>query len=883
MELLLASSLVVLVTSLGLYLLALNRHLTHDPSAEMPEYEAPSLAEIKSTDWRSIDMTEFIPRSTGRNYLIVGTGQVGTAIIKMLYQRGERHVRSLDMAPANPAIVQLGLDHLQLDMTDQGAVSVALHKPFSNGRKAETVLHTAALIRFWERRSFTLSRSLRVNRDGTRHVAQAFAELARAAPETAHVFVYCSSAILHLRSKRFFRLGFQSKHVLQPPFRIDERSPTGYYKTAYTISKLAGESAARDIESAVRVGVLRPGMAIIGGSDLSYSAVIRGEVDLFCGGKFVQSFVHPMDVAAAHLCFEAALVRKPIAPGQTLLITGDRRVLSNRDVYKILGHYMDNLAVKETPLLPVYILAHVIETICALNYWLTRTPAPSWLPMSLQYVQPATTTSLTSNIAIIDDQARELIGYKPAWSNYATLQWLAQTLPSKARDQDAVRATYRSDLSGARTYPVNRSPDSHAIVEHVAAPARSRSGHQNVCDQIPTYQPPTPEEIKAADWRKIDMLDAIPRDATGRNYIVFGAGQVGAEICALLVKRGEVNVRSCDLMPPSDYISELGIDHVQVDVRSREAVKGILNLPFSNGRKVETIFHTAALIRFWQRHRYTLEESMAVNGNGTHNIAQEFANIASKCPEASHVLIYCSSAIAYLRPRHFFRLGQQKDALQAPFIVRDGSPVGSWKTAYSLSKQAGEHAIERVEGSMPNLLTGHLRPGMAIVGLADLAYAPVLRGDTKFICGADYAQSFITPFDCAAAHICFEDALLEERTGSGQKLLITGDRRVMSNRDVFAVLAQFRSFKTTEIPLLPILLLSQLIEVMCELNYSLTGRARPDWLPFWVEQLQPSSVGSLAINISIIDSEARRAIGYMPRFSNVDALQWLSETLRAHS
>jgi hypothetical protein len=123
-----------------------------------------------------------------------------------------------------------------------------------------------------------------------------------------------------------------------------------------------------------------------------------------------------------------------------------------------------------------------------------------------------------------------------------------------------------------------------------------------------------------ADYTTKPTLDAaVKGTTTGDRYLVIGTGQVGLRIIDALVARGEKNVRAFDIVHPRrPYRAEGAQEIVQFvagDITKVEDVKAAC-------KDIDTIFLTAALIRYYERMDFQYQASHNVNVVGTENVIQ---------------------------------------------------------------------------------------------------------------------------------------------------------------------------------------------------------------------------------------------------------------------
>lgn len=215
-------------------------------------------------------------------------GFCGKWVVHQLLQRGESPsaIRILDLRhpstigdavgtlrgaskfnvyePVQTAVESVGF--VKTDITDYDSVRNAFLTPWPKGveDKELTVIHSAAVIRHWERRDCFLDRVAKVNTDGTRNVVKAAQEAG------ATILVATSSG----------SVGVRRPQIWTPPWRkwpvnyaqvfndCSKNMPTKKedFFANYSWSKYNAEKFVReaDMKGGMRTGIIRPGNGIFG-------------------------------------------------------------------------------------------------------------------------------------------------------------------------------------------------------------------------------------------------------------------------------------------------------------------------------------------------------------------------------------------------------------------------------------------------------------------------------------------------------------------------------------------------------------------------------------------------------------------------------------------
>ena len=184
-------------------------------------------------------------------------------------------------------------------------------------------------------------------------------------------------------------------------------------------------------------------------------------------------------------------------------------------------------------------------------------------------------------------------------------------------------------------------------------------------------------------------------------------------IARLLILRGETNVRVLDLAPPpQDLASHPAVTYTKVDVTSLPSLRAALREPFPSGTLPSVVFHTAAIIRFWERAAYTFDASYRVNVLGTAAVLEAAKEVLPK----GAIVVYTSSVdVATAAPR-FLRLGRDyhlppwnKISISDEDASLSGMSAGPTNN-YRRTKAMAERLVLKAN-SADGLRTGALRPG----------------------------------------------------------------------------------------------------------------------------------------------------------------------------
>ena len=167
------------------------------------------------------------------------------------------------------------VEFFKVDISDASAVDAAFQAPWPSTPSAPgdvqpeiTIFHTAANIRFYERHQALLSRSSKVNVDGTQNIVNASLSIG------ATVLVQTSSGSVAVHSNRFWLWPWekQPKHFIQVLNDDDSLLPKRHedFFSNYAVTKIIGERLVRKANGSpsgkglLRTGCIRPGNGIFG-------------------------------------------------------------------------------------------------------------------------------------------------------------------------------------------------------------------------------------------------------------------------------------------------------------------------------------------------------------------------------------------------------------------------------------------------------------------------------------------------------------------------------------------------------------------------------------------------------------------------------------------
>ncbi|OJA13673.1 hypothetical protein AZE42_08977 [Rhizopogon vesiculosus] len=396
---------------------------------------------------------------------------------------------------------------------------------------------------------------------------------------------------------------------------------------------------------------------------------------------------------------------------------------------------------------------------------------------------------------------------------------------------------------------------------------------------------------------------------TGRRYIVVGgAGFLGGWIILQLLQRGEnpKKIRILDIRPPTrrDLLTGLAahVPFLQVDISNAKAVHDAFRAPWPDCDPSEstpeiTVFHTAASIRFYERHLALLPRSSKVNHEGTLNVINAARSIGVT------VLMYTSSGSISVRRSRFWLWPWESQPKYFAQIINDDDNLipkhhDHFFSNYAASKVLGERAVRAADrtrsGENLTLRTGCIRPGNGVFGPGgDLICGAYLIRKHNPTWVGNVMQSFVYVENCALAHLCYEARLLETARGGpnpdlgGQAFTITDPGPPVTFNDVYVALTTLDPETTfTHMSPTVMLFISQIIEVLClsraflSMSSSPVRRALAHFVPNLggdVINLQPPLFALASVHLIFDDSRARLppekgGLGYNGPFTTLEGI-----------
>ncbi|KAK4174198.1 hypothetical protein QBC36DRAFT_243879 [Triangularia setosa] len=372
-----------------------------------------------------------IPPKLDRRYIITGgSGLVGGYIVLQLLERGQppESIRIVEFRPLNRADMLNGpastVDFVKADISSAESTNKAFEKPWPSAVKhlPLTVCHTAAIIVPSDRSKLVYGLCESVNVRGTQNVLNA------ARKAGADVLVSTSSGGVSIRPielwisplrllrsakenipkmKNYLQV-MDEKDFFEPPRKHEE------YFANYAVSKARAERIVCGANSPeLRTGSIRPANGIYGqpGDNTLGGALAMGDCPTWCA-HIIQPFVHGINVAIAHLHYEAVLAANPKAPqaGRPFIITDPNPPISYLDMYQAIE------ALSATPFrlirLPpilMWFLSYIVEwySLLPVKYPFLRRILPE-LKGDLKHMKPGLFSVTTHMVATNENASRSV-------------------------------------------------------------------------------------------------------------------------------------------------------------------------------------------------------------------------------------------------------------------------------------------------------------------------------------------------------------------------------------------------------------------------------------------------------------------------------------------
>ena len=336
-----------------------------------------------------------------------------------------------------------------------------------------------------------------------------------------------------------------------------------------------------------------------------------------------------------------------------------------------------------------------------------------------------------------------------------------------------------------------------------------------------------------------------------------------------------------------------------MDITDAEAVEAAFKAPWpSTNSPAEpephiSVFHTAAIIRFYERHPSLVPNSAKVNVLGTQNVIHSARSIGAT------TLIFTSSGSVAIRRSRLWLWPWEKEPQYFVQVINDDDNIipkrhEDFFSNYAVTKFQAECAVreaDRTRSGQGVLRTGCIRPGNGVFGPGgDMLCEAYLVRKSNPTWISTIVQSFIYVENCALAHLCYEQRLIELSQGSsnpdigGQAFNVADPGSPPTYGDVYLAIEMLTDGETHFPSLSPttMLLLAHLIELYYLSRHFLlsAGYAIAKMMPPIngdLVNLQPSLFAISVVHLIFDDSRARLppekgGLGYEGAWTTLEAL-----------
>lgn len=347
---------------------------------------------------------------TGKRYAVLGAGQVGMRIVDALLMRGEEHVRAFDLVPPRrESRVNEGasMHFMRGDITRLEDCKRAVEG-------AHVVFLTAALIRFADRLSFQYAPVHAVNVLGTENVIAACIEC------SVPVLIQTSTSNVCVSEENCNKYKVFSETT---PVVTKASSPNHYGWTKVQAEQRILEADGTSLANGgtLHTSALRACSCVFGPDDnVAIEFALRNGCMYMVHPEARIDWVFVDNLVWAHLLLERRLHQHRAASGSSSstseadTVHGHVFSVSNfdpctkEDIFTMAQDAAPWLALHYFPLLPLLVLAHVVEGI----QWLTR----NGLRGDIALATPAALNTAKFSYAVDCSKAECVLGYKPLYS-----------------------------------------------------------------------------------------------------------------------------------------------------------------------------------------------------------------------------------------------------------------------------------------------------------------------------------------------------------------------------------------------------------------------------------------------------------------------------------
>jgi sterol-4alpha-carboxylate 3-dehydrogenase (decarboxylating) len=344
-------------------------------------------------------------KTTNDFYLIVGGGGFfGRKLIEALLARGETKVRVFDLAASDSAdsssvFSRPEVEWIQGDMTKPEEVRAACEG-------VDTVIHCAAIIRFWENLPHQYDLSHRINVGGTQNVIDGCVD----AGVKRLIFTSSSNVCIDTENASM-------EMNEDTPYVTAKSCPTHYGWTKAQAEKLirAAHGKKTKKKHTLSTAVVRPCSGIFGAGDkLNLELFLSKKEQVFIFPKLILDWVHVENVVLGHLLLESAMQQG------TKGVAGEVFCVSNEEPMMIEDFYWTAKALlpvdANMQYVPPRLMKLIAAVVQAIHYIANGCMGQRISLGELDMLTPAMCQLCEINAAFPNVKAKKLLGYRPVFT-----------------------------------------------------------------------------------------------------------------------------------------------------------------------------------------------------------------------------------------------------------------------------------------------------------------------------------------------------------------------------------------------------------------------------------------------------------------------------------
>lgn len=344
-------------------------------------------------------------QKTNKNYLIIGTGSLGTSIVKLLLLRGEKNIKTLDIQPNLPNELSKEkykdkIQHFKGDMSD-------IHSIETFFKNIDVVYLNAAIIQFWAIFDFEWDINYLINVKGVENVINLCKK------NNVKILIFTSTPHVTFDVDK---MSFNSFN----PTKINSSTPVTinpinhYVKTKIMAEKLVNESNSKNFKTLI----IRPYTFIYGHYDqfrikIFFDQILKNNYAFTFPFEGIYDVIFVEDVAIAHILGEKALFKNRCYGGEIISISGkscNNEVTFNKALqYFSIENGFVNCKLFFLPMFISYILSFI-------SYFLTLFSNGKLDLGVLKYIKPPMLFLSSASFILYDDKAKKILHYEPFYN-----------------------------------------------------------------------------------------------------------------------------------------------------------------------------------------------------------------------------------------------------------------------------------------------------------------------------------------------------------------------------------------------------------------------------------------------------------------------------------